>query len=411
VELSLKASKIIVAGGLFVGDVNSPYPNNASIKLYGDRNVTRKNATYGTVELGSKVLAVFGTLRLCGALHARTWTRLQQPAQPGDTVIFVQGLLSWQPGSEIVITTSTYSSGDTEYRTLVSNTWLTEGVTRLVLDRPLLNTHVCEAVSRFSKWYRVEAEVGMLTRNVVVESGEESDETVVIPDLMPNFNTTEQHRFGARIVVVAGVVPDLSGDFVGNVTIQYVRINQFGQADLPRGDGIQVGTPGLLRPPRGFPPVIVEGCVMSRGFQAAVGLYESIKDVHVLKNIVLDGENVGVRVRVYQQPRRHVVNGNLVVTLRFTPQQIVNSSGVWNVALGDDVFGVPAGFQMETSALAAMVGNTVAGCSGVGFALEPEPCNATLAVVTGSVAHSCEVGLVVTRSARARVNCSYVSVH
>ena len=53
VELVLKASHIIVTGGLFIGDVNTPYPNAASIKLFGDRSAP--NVTLSGVNLGSKV--------------------------------------------------------------------------------------------------------------------------------------------------------------------------------------------------------------------------------------------------------------------------------------------------------------------------------------------------------------------
>ncbi len=48
-----QARQIVVTGGLYVGDVNTPFPNNATIRLYGDR--AAPTLTVSGVNIGSKV--------------------------------------------------------------------------------------------------------------------------------------------------------------------------------------------------------------------------------------------------------------------------------------------------------------------------------------------------------------------
>lgn len=48
-----QATHIIVTGGLYIGDINTPFPNNATIRLFGDR--TTPSQQLSGVDLGSKV--------------------------------------------------------------------------------------------------------------------------------------------------------------------------------------------------------------------------------------------------------------------------------------------------------------------------------------------------------------------
>lgn len=50
---SMQATHVIVTGGLYIGDVNSPFPNNASILLFGDRTVASQ--VISGVDIGAKV--------------------------------------------------------------------------------------------------------------------------------------------------------------------------------------------------------------------------------------------------------------------------------------------------------------------------------------------------------------------
>lgn len=47
-----------------------------------------------------------GILDIHGQVFAPTWTRLARTAVPGDTLIYLQDLVNWQIGQEIVLTTT-----------------------------------------------------------------------------------------------------------------------------------------------------------------------------------------------------------------------------------------------------------------------------------------------------------------
>lgn len=322
-------------------------------------------------------------------------------------MIFVRGFLTWAVGDEVMLTSSTFEPQDTDTATLVSNVWLTEGVTRLVLSRPLLHIHVAERVSNTSLWFYVEAEIGLLSRTISIESGDEVDEAFLVHDsnVTSLYNLSESEQFGARVHIIAGVLPDLSQDYYGNVTLQYMQMKRGGQGGFSRRDAVEVGAPGYLRPLRNYPPVVVEGCLFRNGFHSAVGVYESIKDVRILKNIVLNTTWAGFRVHWYQplngRPEpAHVLDGNLVVNLRVPPSWRVplnNQTSVWNVSLGQTAFAMPAGFQLEPTGLASARGNSVAGSEFAGFVVEPESCTNAASIVVDSTAHACAVGFVVAR--------------
>ena len=89
----------------------------------------------GTVKgyFGYKVLAVSygGTLQLFGKKGATyttvdssnsgtSWVRLNQTLQPGDTTLALDRAVDWQPGDQIVVTTTDYLPGHSEQLTIAS---------------------------------------------------------------------------------------------------------------------------------------------------------------------------------------------------------------------------------------------------------------------------------------------------
>lgn len=391
-----------MTGGLFAGDINSPFANSATIRLFGDRSTP--SVTVSGVQLGSKVLAVFGTMRLCGMIHPRTWTNLVVTAVPGDTKIQVRGLLSWPSGSEIVISSTSFDPDETETVAIVSNTWLTEGVTVLVINKPLQHYHISEKVTEASKWERVEAEVALLTRTITIESGESGDEAVIVEGKQPQFNVSVFQEFGVRVMIIGGVLPDLSQDYPANVTMQYVRFRVYGQANFPRHDGLEIGAPGFLRAPRDMEPVIIQGCSFSLGLHRAIGVREIIKNVVLRDNVVFQPKRAGVVMKWWLGGGRHVVTGNLVINLQVPTEYTLpgaSQSSLWDVAIGDAPFTIPAGYQCETSSMLTFAGNAVGGSHMVGFLMEPDVCENASPVMSSNTAHTCAFGFVLTQS---RVN-------
>ena len=186
-------------------------------------------------------------------------------AFPGDTLLLVRGYLDWNVGDSVVLTSSSFKIEEYDTARVVSTTWLTEGVTRVIIDTPLRYLHVAATVSNLTAWYLVQSEIGVVTRVLTIESGDEKDEAyIVYPDnVTSKYQLTEAMQYGARVHIVGGVLPDLSQDYPANVTMQYVQCVRCGQAGYDRRDAVEIGAPGYLRPIRGYPYVVVEGCVLS----------------------------------------------------------------------------------------------------------------------------------------------------
>lgn len=144
-----------------------PYPSRATITLRGLPHVDLELPMYG-----SKVIAVRdGNLVLHG-LHKRpTWSQLAATANPGDTSITLAEPVNWSVGDRIVIASSSFYPDHVDEANIVSvSAPGLGGGSVLVLDAPLRYTHLGE---RFTgpdgRVVDMRAEVGVLSRNVVVQ--------------------------------------------------------------------------------------------------------------------------------------------------------------------------------------------------------------------------------------------------
>ena len=415
----LKASHVIVVGYLYIGDLYAPFPGNATIKLYGDPDAPR--VTYGTVDVGAKVLAVFGTVRATGQRRVRTWTRLVQPAAAGDTSLFVRARLDWAAGEDILVASTGFDGDHTETRTVVSSTWRTEGVTEVVVSEPLTFRHASERVVDGDRWRVVEAEVGLVTRTVTIESAEEADEDVRQEELEAGYRPTADTLFGAAVRVATGVLPDVSQDFQGDLTLQHVALRGMGQHNVDRGEGVAVGVPGLLTPPDAAQrrDVLLEGCTFHGGYAHNVGVYETFKRVHVQWTVSIDAMGGLARVSDLAVTNgAHILEDNLAVNVRLPPPLDAAAApgrqptaSAWNsVTLGASYTSYPAGFQVFTAGVGSFARNAVAGSQGAGFLMTAEPgacSNPAASVVTDLVAHSCAFGFVLVDGAATGDTCDF----
>ena len=160
-DVTLQAEYIIIAanGTLQVGTEKAPFMHKATITMYG---------SVRSIELpifGSKVIALRnGTLDMHGAPVGVTWTLLGVTANAGDTQITLKEPVIWSVGSQIVIaTTGDYLSvGQSEVRRITSVSGNT-----LTLDSPLNYTHLSIKRTVYDTDVYIQAEVGLLTRNVL----------------------------------------------------------------------------------------------------------------------------------------------------------------------------------------------------------------------------------------------------
>ncbi|XP_078254550.1 PKHD1 like 1, tandem duplicate 1 [Rhinoraja longicauda] len=237
-DIELQAENILITDGglLQVGTNSTPFSHKAIITLHGHLR-SRELPLYG-----SKTLAVReGTLDLHGLPIPVTWTHLAETAEEGASTIRLQKAVTWRAGDEIVIasTGGRHSQRESEQRTI-------EGVSTdgrmLNLTEPLRYRHLGTVLSLSGATLEARAEVGLLSRNVVVRGSINEEWSDIIERCPDGFDTGEfatqtcfQGRLGEEIgsdeyggcIMFHSPRPD-RGMVVGR--IEYVEVYHAGQA-------------------------------------------------------------------------------------------------------------------------------------------------------------------------------------
>ncbi|XP_038131411.1 PKHD1 like 1, tandem duplicate 1 isoform X2 [Cyprinodon tularosa] len=202
-DLELQAENILITDGgrLQIGQEGAPFQHKAIITLHGNLR-SPELPVYG-----AKTLAVReGVLDLHGVPVPVPWTHLAQTATSGAITLTLMKAVTWKPGDEIVIASTghRHSQRENEVRTIAS---VSANGKTLTLTEPLTFTHLGVSVTLpDGTMFEGRAEVGLLTRNIVVRGSQNlewSDEIVACPD---GFDTGEfatqtcfQGRFGEEM--------------------------------------------------------------------------------------------------------------------------------------------------------------------------------------------------------------------
>ena len=158
-DLSLTTEWILVLGELQIGTEANPFQHKATITL------TDNNEGEQLMGMGDRgIMLSGGTLNLHGN-RTNAWTKLSKTAETGSTTIEVLDASQWMAGDEIVLASTDYNPRQAERRTIAA----VNGNT-ITLDEPLEYMHFGEIT------YDVDerGEVGLLTRNIKVQSSEDS---------------------------------------------------------------------------------------------------------------------------------------------------------------------------------------------------------------------------------------------
>ncbi|HSM39615.1 MAG TPA: G8 domain-containing protein, partial [Afifellaceae bacterium] len=160
-DVELTTEWILLRGELQIGTESNPHTSNATITL--TNNVRDENIN-GMGDRG--ILIVQGTLSLPGD-RENSWTKLAETAEAGSTRIEVLDASGWRVGDEIVLASTDFDPRQAERRHIAA----IRG-DRITLDQPLEYMHYGEITFGVDE----RGEVGMLTRNIRVESSEDSNE-------------------------------------------------------------------------------------------------------------------------------------------------------------------------------------------------------------------------------------------
>jgi hypothetical protein len=213
-DISLSANYILLRGGtLQIGTEAQPFTHKVHLTLYGHP----KSMELPT--FGSKVIACYEcTMDIHGAPHV-AWTKLAATVMPGATEIMVRDPVAWPVDSKIVIATTDFESPRSSHSEVATVAAVLDDGKRVQLKdirvcteygfsglpvtchhrQSLSFPHLGEVATFDGRPVEFRAEVGLLSRNIVIEG--DHDET-----LCPQFDTADDgvtklscNQFGGQI--------------------------------------------------------------------------------------------------------------------------------------------------------------------------------------------------------------------
>ena len=99
-----------------------------------------------------------------GVERTPTWTSLAATVNIGDTTLTVEDTIDWQVGQKIVVASTSFVPSEAEYKTITNVAGKT-----LTVDSAFINKHVSTVETYGSDQLVMKAEVGLLTRNILVK--------------------------------------------------------------------------------------------------------------------------------------------------------------------------------------------------------------------------------------------------
>ena len=161
-DIELSTEWMLVFGELEIGTEDRPHAANATITLTDN---VKDEQLMGMGDRG--IMLAGGTLNLHGN-RTNTWTKLAETAEAGSTTINVLDASQWQAGDEIVLASTDYNPRQAERRTLAA---ISGNI--ITLNEPLEYMHFGQITFGVDE----RGEVGLLTRNIKIQSSEDSLES------------------------------------------------------------------------------------------------------------------------------------------------------------------------------------------------------------------------------------------
>jgi hypothetical protein len=161
-DLELTTEWIMVFGELQIGTEANPFTQKATITLTDN---VEGEQLMGMGDRG--IMMSGGTLNLHGN-RTNSWTKLSATAEAGATRIEVLDASQWQAGDQIVLASTDFDPRQAEVRTIAAVSGNT-----ITLTEPLEYMHFGKITFDVDE----RGEVGLLTRNIKIQSSEDSLES------------------------------------------------------------------------------------------------------------------------------------------------------------------------------------------------------------------------------------------
>lgn len=233
---NLDTEWILVAGNgamLQVGTENTPYLGQAIITLNGRDD----NDQFG--QMGDKFIGTMaeGTTLLHGA-PTQSWVRIDDTVNSGERLISLSERVNWKIGQSIILTSTQRDLEQTEVLTIKA---ISSDQLQIQVEEPIVYEHYAgthsydngKSGNAHQSWtVNMSAEVGLLSRNIIIQGDEESSEDgygghiMTMPDGFIQCKNVEMRRLGQQYHI--GRYPfhwhlaeDARGEYIRNSSIHH----------------------------------------------------------------------------------------------------------------------------------------------------------------------------------------------
>lgn len=286
-NIHLQAEHIFIAnGGSFeIGTEDQPFQHQATITMHGHVR-SKEIPVYGAKGIGLRE----GTIDFHGKHVPITWTRLSETAEAGASQIKLQQAVTWEVGNEIIIAATGRSEKENEQ---VKITAVADGGKTLTISPTLKYRHISILQTIASKQIETRAEVGLLTRNVVIQGSTHAEWTEKIEACPEDFRpgqfqtqTCFQGKFGDEIgsdmfgVQMMIHAPEKDKDMV-TARFSHIEVRHAGQGFRLGRYPIHFHISGSVK------GSYVKGCAIHHSFNRAITMH-GVHNLMVERNVVYD---------------------------------------------------------------------------------------------------------------------------
>src|SRR5919198_1429579 len=220
-DVELTTEWIMLHGELEIGTEKAPHTRKATITFTNnvkDEDISGVGGTTGKVDRG--IMLMGGTLNLHGD-RTNTWTKLSGTAAAGATSIQVLNAAGWRVGDEIVLASTDFDPRQAERRNIAAISGNT-----ITLDKKLDYMHFGKITFDVDE----RGEVGMLTRNIVIQASPDADKTLFGGHIMAmsgskmfvdgvELNRMGQNMHLARYPIHWHLIGDAKGQYIKNSAV------------------------------------------------------------------------------------------------------------------------------------------------------------------------------------------------
>ena len=220
-DLELTTEWIMVHGELEIGTEAKPHTRKATITLTDNVKDEDMSGMGGTNDRSDRgIMLMGGTLNLHGN-RTNSWTKLSKTAEAGSNSIEVLNAAGWRVGDEIVLASTDFDPHQAERRTIAA----IRGNT-ITLDKKLDYMHFGKITFDVDE----RGEVGMLSRNIVIQASPDADKTLFGGHIMAmsgskmfvegvELNRMGQNMHLARYPIHWHLIGDAQGQYIKNSAI------------------------------------------------------------------------------------------------------------------------------------------------------------------------------------------------